>query len=51
MSDLFCPGLDTRRLQSMFGTEWRVVRAMPNTAVTVGEGACNVMYCTVLYYR
>ena len=32
-------GLDTRRLQSMFGAEWRVVRAMPNTAVTVGEGA------------
>ena len=33
----------------MFGTEWRVVRAMPNTAVTVGEGACTVLYCTVLY--
>ena len=23
----------------MFGTDWKIVRAMPNTAVMVGEGA------------
>ena len=36
-------GLDTVRLAEMFGSEWRHVRAMPNTAVTVGEGA--TVYC------
>ena len=36
-------GLDTARLAEMFGSEWRHVRAMPNTAVTVGEGA--TVYC------
>lgn len=36
-------GLDTKKLQSLFGTDWRIVRAMPNTAVTVGEGA--TVYC------
>ena len=37
------PGLDTARLAGMLGSDWRVVRAMPNTAVTVGEGA--TVYC------
>ena len=37
------PGIDTQKIQSMFGTNWRMVRAMPNTAVTVGEGA--TVYC------
>ena len=30
-------GLDTGTLAEMFGADWRHVRAMPNTAVTVGE--------------
>ena len=30
-------GLDTASLAGMFGSGWRHVRAMPNTAVTVGE--------------
>ena len=30
-------GLDTGALAEMFGTEWRHVRAMTNTAVTVGQ--------------
>ena len=29
--------LDTASLGGMFGSGWRHVRAMPNTAVTVGE--------------
>jgi len=36
-------GLDTGKLAEMFGSDWRLVRAMPNTAVTVGEGA--TVYC------
>ena len=36
-------GIDTQKIQLMFGTNWRMVRAMPNTAVTVGEGA--TVYC------
>merc|ERR1719341_1132330 len=32
-------GIDTKKIEGMFGSEWRFVRAMPNTAVTVGEGA------------
>jgi len=36
-------GIDTQKIQLMFGSTWRMVRAMPNTAVTVGEGA--TVYC------
>jgi len=36
-------GLDIHSLQSLFGSLWRVVRVMPNTCVTVGEGAS--VYC------
>ena len=32
-------GIDTKKIEGMFGSDWRFVRAMPNTAVTVGEGA------------
>merc|ERR1712128_182224 len=32
-------GIDTQKIQQFFGTDWRFVRAMPNTAVIVGEGA------------
>ena len=36
-------GIDTQKIQLMFGSTWRMVRAMPNTAVTVREGA--TVYC------
>jgi len=36
-------GIDTQKIHSMFGSDWKIVRAMPNTAVTVGEGA--TVYC------
>ena len=36
-------GIDTKKIQQYFGSDWRFVRAMPNTAVTVGEGA--TVYC------
>ena len=36
-------GLDIASLRQLFGSLWRVVRVMPNTAVTVGEGAS--VYC------
>jgi pyrroline-5-carboxylate reductase len=36
-------GIDTKKIQQYFGGDWRFVRAMPNTAVTVGEGA--TVYC------
>ena len=32
-------GIDTKKIQQYFGSDWRFARAMPNTAVTVGEGA------------
>lgn len=32
-------GLNTESLAESFGPKWKVVRAMPNTAVRVGEGA------------
>jgi len=36
-------GVGVGRLERALGERWRVVRAMPNTAVTVGEGA--TVYC------
>jgi len=36
-------GVSTAAMGAVFGAGWRVVRAMPNTAVRVGEGAC--VYC------
>jgi len=32
-------GIDTSKIRQLFGCDWRLARAMPNTAVTVGEGA------------
>ena len=43
ISVCFVLGVETGRLVSLFGSGWRVVRAMPNTAVSVGEGA--TVYC------
>lgn len=36
-------GVGVDKLETALGAGWRVVRAMPNTAVTVGEGA--TVYC------
>ena len=35
-------GLDTGALAEMFGGEWRLVRAMPNTPVTVGQSLSDI---------
>ena len=36
-------GLDTGALAEMFGGEWRLVRAMPNTPVTVGQSLSDIV--------
>lgn len=43
------PGISIADLQQKFGTECRVVRAMPNTPALVGEGMTGVCYEEALF--